>query len=132
MCLEYTTVLLPIPEFMKDDPLCSPIHDESAFDGREFAIDDQGRRCFVVDACLALALQALWRAGIKTTSSCCGHGTGSGVIGLVTDYNRNGKHLMESAPYSIIDVVERRRHENEAYLRGRQAALVEAGREDLT
>lgn len=122
--------LLPVPEFMASDPICVPDRPE-VYDGGEYAVDETGRRCFVIDACLAPALEALWARGIKTTTSCCGHGTGSGVIGIATEYNRGGKHLMEAPPYQIIEVVERRRHENAAYRRGRHDAFVAAGREDL-
>lgn len=131
MCKQYSNVLLPIPQFILDDPLCSSAHVPGVFDGSEYAIDSEGRRCFVIDACLVPGLLALWEKGIKTAGCCCGHGSGSGVIGLITDYDRSGVHLMEAPPYRIVEVVERRRHENAAYLRGRHDGLVEAGREDL-
>jgi len=124
-------VLVPIPDFIMADPLCSSADNPEVFDGGEYAIDDQGRQCFVIDECLVPALTALWAAGIKTSGCCCGHGTGSGVIGLITNYDRGGKHLSEAVPYNLVDVVERRRHENQAYERGRHSGLVEAGREDL-
>lgn len=126
-----TRTLVPIPAFILADPLCSSAARPEVFDGGEYATDDQGRRCFVIDTCLVPALTALWAAGVKTSGCCCGHGTGSGVIGLITDYDRNGKHLTEAPPYNLIEVVERRRHENAAYSRGRHCGLVEAGREDL-
>ena len=117
-------VLVPIPEFIKADPLCSSASDSSVFDGGEYAIDEQGRQCFVLDECLVPAILALWGKGIKTSGCCCGHGTGSGVIGLVTEYDSGGIHLMEAPPYILVEVVERRRHENIAYQRGYDAALV--------
>jgi hypothetical protein len=131
MCKIYETALVPIPDFIKADPLCSSADRPEVFDGGEYAIDDKGRECFVIDACLVPALQALWDAGVKTSGSCCGHGSGSGVIGLITDYNRHMKHISEAPPYQLVEVVERRRHENAAYERGRRDGLVEAGREDL-
>jgi hypothetical protein len=127
MCKTYETVLVPIPEFIKADPLCSSADRPEVFDGGEYAIDAEGRQCFVIDACLVPALQALWAAGIKTSGSCCGHGSGSGVIGLVTHYDRGGIHLMEGPPYQLVEVVERRRHENVAYERGKHDGMVEAG-----
>jgi hypothetical protein len=132
MCVNHETVSVPIPDFIKADPLCSSADRPEVFDGGEYVIDEEGRQCFVIDACLVPALQVLWAVGIKTSGCCCGHGTGSGVIGLITHYDRSGLHLMEAPPYSLVEVVERRRHENAAYERGRHDGLVLAGREDLT
>ncbi len=130
MCMK--RILIPIPDFIKADPLCSSASDPAVFDGDEYAIDTEGRPCFVLDECIAPAVVALWENGIKTSGCCCGHGTGSGVIGLVTDYkHETGMRLMEAPPYSLVEIVERRRHENEAYRRGRHDGLIEAGREDL-
>jgi hypothetical protein len=120
--------LVRIPDWLKEDPLC---YSGISPDGGEVTIDGQGRECLVIDSCLVLALRALWAAGVKTTTCCCGHGTGSGVIGILTDYNRGGIRITEAPPYSIIEVVERRRHENDAYQRGRHDGLVAANREDL-
>lgn len=67
MCLERENVLLPIPKFILDDPLCSSGQDDSVFTGEpsaEYALNEHGARCFVVDACLVPALTALWAAGI--------------------------------------------------------------------
>lgn len=131
MCKTHTTILVPIPDFIKADPLCSSAANPEVYDGGEYAIDSEGRQCFVIDACLVPAVQALWAAGIKTSGCCCGHGSGSGVIGLITDYDRSGEHLLEAPPYKLVEVVERRRHENYAYERGRHDGLVQAGREDI-
>lgn len=126
MCL--TKTLMPIPEFIKADPLCSSASDLSVFDGCEYAIDEQGRQCFVLDECIVPAVLALWEKGIKTSGCCCGHGSGSGVIGLITGYTHEpGMRLNEAPPYQLVEVVERRRHENEAYERGRHDGLVEVG-----
>ena len=41
----------------------------------------------LVDRCVAEAVEALWRFGYVTVSSCCGHGRGGGevvVIGQIT------------------------------------------------
>lgn len=130
MCNEQ--VLVPIPYFMKNDPLCVASWVDFA-DSAEHGIDEQGRRCFKLDKCIVPALLALWDKGIKTSGCCCGHGSGSGVIGLITDYTHEpGMHLMEAPPYTLIEVVERRRHENRAYKRGVHDGLVRAGREDMT
>lgn len=130
MCMN--RVLVPIPDFIKSDPLCSSAADPSVFDGGEYAIDREGRQCFVLDECIVPAIQALWERGIKTTSCCCGHGSGSGVIGILTEYtHETGMRLEEAAPFRPIELVERRRHENLAYERGRHDGLVAAGREDL-
>lgn len=131
MCKHHEKVLVPIPEFIKADPLCSSANDPDVFDDGEYAIDPEGRQCFMIDACLVPALIALWSAGVKTSGCCCGHGSGSGVIGLITDYDRQGEHLMEAPPYQLVEVVERRRHENAAYKRGLHDGLVMAGREDM-
>jgi len=120
--------LVPIPDFMRNDPHCvfefDPNHPE-------FGLDEEGRDCFRLDACIVPALLALWAKGIKTTGCCCGHGSGSGIIGLLTEKDREGEHIMEAPPYNIAEVVERRRHENAAYERGLQRGYVDAGREDL-
>lgn len=131
MCLERKSILVPIPDFLKADPLCTSADRPEVFDGGEYAIDSEGRQCFVIDACLVPALTALWDAGIKTNGSCCGHGSGSGVIGLTTDYDGSRKHTMEAPPYKLIEVVERRRHENYAYERGLHDGFAWAGREDI-
>ena len=127
MCLERKSVLMPIPDFILAEPACHSANDPTVFTGDEYAIDKQGRKCFVVDACLVPALTVLWAAGIKTTGCCCGHGSGSGVIGLVTDYDGSRLHLTEALPYQLIEVVERRRHENWAYERGFQDGVNSIG-----
>lgn len=38
-----------------------------------------------VDACLVEELQRLWRAGIRTVGSCCGHGRTSGYIQVLDE-----------------------------------------------
>lgn len=121
MCLDGRRTLLRIPQFILDDPACSSADDPSVFTGEpsaEYAINHNGHKCFVVDACLVPALTALWLLGIKTTGCCCGHGSGSGMIGLASAYDGHDKHLTEAPPYRLIEVVERRRHENRAYWRG--------------
>src|SRR3990167_225800 len=70
------TTLMPIPSFIEPFKF-DPTH-------AEYGIDEQGRRCFAIDSCIVPALEALWAAGIKTVGSCCGHGSGTGVIGLGT------------------------------------------------
>src|SRR5437763_159536 len=80
MCIgEYE--LVPIPDFIRSDPEC--IYEFDA-DSDEFGINARGEECFRIDKCIVPALKALWSAGIKTTGSCCGHGSGSGVVGLLT------------------------------------------------
>jgi hypothetical protein len=130
MCKPNDKTLLPIPEFIKRDPLC--VGDLSRVEAHakdccgEFATDAEGRLCFVVDSCLVPALLALWEKGIKTTGCCCGHGSGSGVLGLVTMYDSEGIRLCEAPPYQLVEVVERRRHENEAYQRGYEFGYAQA------
>ena len=135
MCKVDRKVLIPIPDFIKVDPLCSSASDPEVFHQQElpeYAVDSEGRECFVIDECLAPALLALWEKGIKTTGCCCGHGSGSGMIGLLTDYIHDSDvHLSEAPPYRLYEVVERRRHENRAYERGRHDGLVQADREDI-
>jgi len=79
MCKEYE--LVSIPGFIRRDPECvyefDPKHPE-------YGLNELAEECFRIDRCIAPALKALWAAGIKTTGSCCGHGSGSGVIGLLT------------------------------------------------
>src|ERR1044071_3883366 len=73
--------LIPIPDFIKVDPRCIYEFDPT---NPEFGVNEVGQECFRIDRCIAPALKALWAAGIKTTGSCCGHGSGSGVVGLLT------------------------------------------------
>lgn len=40
-------------------------------------------RGWCVDACLALEVSNLWRAGITTTGCCCGHNTHPAYIGVI-------------------------------------------------
>lgn len=103
MCKEET--LVPIPDFMRHDGRCvfefDPKHPE-------FGLDSEGRECFVVDSCIVPALLAIWDRGIKTSGCCCGHGSGSGVIGLVT--YRDEKSIEEHPePYRPADELENRR-----------------------
>lgn len=35
-----------------------------------------------IDVCLALEIQSLWQAGIKTTGHCCGHGRAPAYISV--------------------------------------------------
>ena len=74
MCTE--TTFVPIPAWAT--------RSLSIFDANhpEFGIDNQGRKCFAIDSCIAPALQAVWDAGFKTLGCCCGHGQGYGVISL--------------------------------------------------
>ena len=96
MC--HKTLLMPIPPFIEPFKF-DPSHPE-------FGIDDEGRHCFAIDACIAPALQALWDAGIKTVGCCCGHGSGTGVIGL--DTWRDDRPIDEHpAPYLPIEGRER-------------------------
>lgn len=125
-------LLVTIPDFLRNEPLCSSADDPTVFDGGEYAIDENGRQCFVLDECIVPAVLALWEKGIKTTCCCCGHGSGSGVIGLLTEFTHEGcARLTEAAPFKPVEIVERRRHENRAYVRGMRDGLVAAGREDL-
>ena len=80
MCQE--SKLVPIP-----DLLLPYYGDDSSFDPEhpEYGIDAEGRRCFVLDACIVPAVEAVWAAGMKTLGCCCGHGQRSGgVISLDT------------------------------------------------
>lgn len=74
------SVLVPIPDFLMNDQV------QAAVDNRhpEYARDVDGRGCFVMDACIEPALKALWAAGVRTTSCCCGDGSGHGVISFET------------------------------------------------
>lgn len=74
MCSDST--LVPIPAFLQQSL--------ESFDAGhpEFALDAQGRKCFVMDACIVEAVKAVWDAGVKTLGCCCGHGQGYGVISL--------------------------------------------------
>ena len=77
-----TSTLVPIP------PLLLPYYGpDSMFDPThpEYGVDEQGRKCFVLDTCIVPALLAVWAAGMKTLGCCCGHGQRSGgVISLDT------------------------------------------------
>jgi hypothetical protein len=102
MCKEQ--VLVPIPEFLMDDPLC--VHWKTRYESPEsgeFGIDEVGRRCFRLDACIAPAVQALWNARVKTTGCCCGHGSGSGVIGILTEYEHSDLSEVHPRPYRPLD-----------------------------
>ena len=77
MCHE--TILIPIPKFLLAD--YQDIFAESEISG-EFGVDEQGRRCFSLDACIVPAVEILWAAGIRTTGCCCGHGSGHGVVSI--------------------------------------------------
>jgi hypothetical protein len=75
MCNQNCAVLVPIPRFLEPYVYFNPEHPE-------FGIDEQGRRCLAIDACMVDALQALWDREIPTISACCLHGEGEGVITL--------------------------------------------------
>ena len=68
-------VLVPIPGHLWE-------HGIYEFDPEhpEYGIDDEGRKCLRLDACIVPAITALWDAGIVTRSCCCGHGNGWGLI----------------------------------------------------
>ena len=76
-----TVILVPIPDFIRNDPRCfyhfDPTHPE-------YGIDADGRECFAIDAGVAEPLRVLWDAGIKTMGCCDGHGSGTGVISFPT------------------------------------------------
>ena len=98
-------ILVPIPAFIAADPLAQfdPGPDEES---GEYATNETGQRCFVMDACIARACTVLWEAGIKTTGSCCGHGSGSGVIGILTEKDEGRTH--DSRSYRPVDDVQLR------------------------
>jgi hypothetical protein len=69
--------LMPIPAFLFSSGGVTDFDPEHP----EFAINDAGEKCLVIDTCMAFAVAALWKAGITTISCCCGHGDApSGVI----------------------------------------------------
>jgi hypothetical protein len=75
MCNQNCAVLVPIPTFLEPYVYFNADHPE-------FGIDEQGRRCLAIDACMVDALLALWDREIPTISACCLHGEGEGVITL--------------------------------------------------
>src|SRR5687767_1775774 len=70
--------LVPIPDFLR------PRIDFDAADP-EFGVDAEGRECISMDACIVPALEALWSVGVLTIGCCCGHGSGRGVISVLTE-----------------------------------------------
>lgn len=76
-----SSVLVKIPDFL----LRPDIHYGHGTAHPEWGHNADGEPCFRIDACIAPALQALWDAGVRTIGSCCGHGSGHGVISLETD-----------------------------------------------
>lgn len=79
MCSE--TVLVPIPDLLWESGEIAnfdPTHPE-------FGIDEQGRRCLALDACIVPAVKALWSIGVVTIACCCGHSDGTnGVLTIRT------------------------------------------------
>ena len=47
---------------------------------------EDGRVGVTVDACLALEVYRLWKAGIRTTGCCCGHNVAPSYIGVVPEH----------------------------------------------
>ena len=78
MCNE--TVSVPIPDFLMNRTVRAGL----ASAHPEYAHDDDGRPCFQLDRCIAPAVKALWKAGVRTLGCCCGHGSGHGVISVAT------------------------------------------------
>lgn len=77
MCMTSTKV--PIPA------LLLPYYADVDVTHPEYALDEAGRVCFVMDSCIVEAVKAVWAAGMKTLGCCCGHGQRSGgVISLDT------------------------------------------------
>lgn len=74
-------VSIPIPDFLMNDAIREGLLTAHP----EYAHDDAGVPCFRLDRCIAPAIEALWAAGIRTRGCCCGHGSGHGVISLVTE-----------------------------------------------
>lgn len=72
-----TKRLVPIPDYLRPGVDFDATHPE-------FGIDEQGRECFSLDACIVPALEALWAAGVVTVGCCCGHGSRRGAISLRT------------------------------------------------
>lgn len=89
------TKLVPIPEFLRSD-YQDVFAAGEAGPGREFDFDAEGRQCFALDECIVPAVQILWAAGIKTLGCCCGHGSGHGVVSILTE-SAEGKDPIESA-----------------------------------
>lgn len=74
------TLLVPIPDFLKAD--YQDVFAREEIGTTEFEIDNQGRQCFALDACIVPAVEALWALGIRTVGCCCGHGSGHGMVSI--------------------------------------------------
>lgn len=96
------TVLVPIPDLVwpfiyKFDPTHP-----------EYGIDEQGRKCLALDEHVAPAVQALWAAGIPTSSCCCGHGEKGyygGLIALPMACRADGERAKGFIPQDIYDAL---------------------------
>ncbi len=87
-----TKRLVPIPDLLW--PYIKPTFDP---EHPEYGINADGRRCLRVDSCIVHALEVLWENGIVTLSSCCGDGSGRGVITLRTMSAATEGRLLEAA-----------------------------------
>lgn len=86
MCREQT--LVPIPQYLKHSVSFDATHPE-------FGVDDFGQECFRIDSCIVPAITALFTNGVVTRGCCCGHGSGTGVISLVTEEYDAGEPIVE-------------------------------------
>ena len=89
------TVLAPIPDHLAPFYPDASGPDEPGFraDHPEFGLDEDGRRCFRLDACIAPIIRLLWAYGVKTIGCCCGHGQPQGVISIDTGGYFEGGHF---------------------------------------
>lgn len=89
------TKLVPIPEFLRGS--YADVFERGDYGpGREFDIDSEGRQCFALDECIAPVIEVLWAYGVTTLGCCCGHGSGHGVISVLTE-QAQGADPLESA-----------------------------------
>jgi hypothetical protein len=90
-----TSKLVPLPDFLKEQYV--DVFKNGEFGpGREFDLDEQGRQCFRLDECIVPVVEVLWAYGVRTLGCCCGHGSGHGVISLLTT-PAEGTDPLESA-----------------------------------
>ena len=97
------TRLIPIPEHLwKNNAVYSfdPEHPE-------YGLDEEGRRCLALDACIVPAVQQLWQAGIVTLSCCCGHGDPWGVITIQTQagVGQRGAMVLRADRYDELNAI---------------------------
>lgn len=84
-----------VQEYQRTAGIMVPDHIELFFNNPE----NERRRFVPIDVCLISEIWDLWRCGIKTVGSCCGHNQAPAYIQVATEHAKE----MLALGYALVD-----------------------------